>query len=81
MRQVLSLSLPQQATKEIKSLSKKKGFSSVSSYIKYLIEMDKDLILEEELLKDIKQGQSDYKKGKCIKANSLTEALDIYDSK
>lgn len=81
MRQVLSISLPQQATKEIKSLSKKRGFDSVSSYIKHLVELDKNIISEEELLKDIKQGRKDYKNGKCIKAGSLSEALKIYDSK
>lgn len=81
MRQVLSLSLPQQATKEIKSLSKKRGFSSVSGYIKHLVELDKDTISEEELLRDIKQGQKNYREGKCIKANSLSEAIKIYDSK
>lgn len=81
MRQVLSLSLPQQATKEIKSLSKKRGFDSVSSYIKHLVELDKDLITEEELLKNIKQGRGEYKKGKGIKASSLSKAMKMYDNK
>ena len=81
MRQVLSLSLPQQTTKEIKKSAKQKGFTSVSSYIKYLFEADSDVISIEELLEDVKQAEKDYKEGKCIKANSLSEALALYDSK
>ncbi|MFH1947439.1 MAG: hypothetical protein ABIJ23_04780 [Candidatus Magasanikbacteria bacterium] len=80
MRQVLSLSLPQQMTKEIKKSAKQKGFSSVSSYVKYLFETDNDVITTEQLLEDVKEAERDYKAGKCIKANSLTEALKIYDS-
>ncbi|MFH0840615.1 MAG: hypothetical protein V1865_01335 [bacterium] len=81
MRQVLSLSLPDQATKEIKDLSKKRGFESVSGYIKYLVDLDKDLISEKELLLDVKQAEKDYEEGKGIKANSLTEALNLYGNK
>ncbi|MBU1179554.1 hypothetical protein KJ885_01280 [Patescibacteria group bacterium] len=75
MRQVLSLSLPQSATKEIKDLSKKRGFDSVSAYVKYLITLDKDLISEEELLEDIKIGQKEYKQGKTVVAKSMAELL------
>jgi len=81
MRQVLSLSLPQEATKEIKIVAKQRGYASVSSYVKYLFESDKDLISEKELLEDVKQAEKEYKAGKGIKANSLSEALKIYDSK
>lgn len=81
MRQVLSLSLPDQATKEIKDLSKKRGFKSVSGYIKYLVDLDKDLISEKELLLDVAQAEKDYAEGKCIKADSLINALNIYDNK
>ena len=75
MRQVLSLSIPKQTIKEIKSLSKKRGFDSVSGYIKHLVELDKDTISEEELLKDIKQGQKDYREGKTITAKSMADLL------
>lgn len=76
MRQVLSLSLPQKEVKNIKALSKKRGFNSVSAYIKYLLELDKgDLISEEELLKDIEEARKEYKAGKAVKFNSLTELL------
>lgn len=75
MRQVLSISLPAQTTKEIKTLSKKRGFASTSDYIKRLIEMDRDLISEDELLQDIKSAQKEYKTGKALTAKSLADLL------
>ena len=75
MRQVLSLSLPMQVTKEIKSLSKKKGFVSVSGYVRHLVEADHDTISDKELWKHIKQGRKEYKEGKCIVAKSMADLL------
>ena len=75
MRQVLSLSLPQQTTKEIKKSAKQRGFESVSGYIKYLFELDKDLISETELLCSIKLARKEYREGKTIKAKSLAELI------
>ena len=75
MRQVLSLSLPQETTKEIKVLSKKRGFSSVSSYIKHLIELDQDLISDTELLKSVREAEEEYKAGKAIKIESIADLL------
>lgn len=75
MRKVISLSLPEKTTKEIKSLSGRRGFSSVSSYIKHLIELDKDLISEEKLLSSIKQARKEYKGGKTIVAKSMSELI------
>jgi hypothetical protein len=75
MRQVLSLSLPEQITKEIKSSSKKRGFSSVSGYVKYLFELDKNLISEKELLRSVKEARREYKNGKTVKAKSIADLL------
>ncbi len=75
MRQVLSLSLPQQTTEEIKKSAKQKGFASVSSYIKYLFEADNDTISKEELLEDVRIAEMEYKQGKTIKANSIADLL------
>ncbi len=72
MRQVLSLSLPKQTTEEIKKSSKQRGFSSVSSYIKYLFEQDKELISEKELLGSVEEARKEYKQGKTIQAKSLS---------
>jgi len=75
MRQILSLSLPQQVVKDIKKNTKKKGFPSVSSYIKYLFESDNDTISTDELLEDVKFSEKEYQKGKSIKASSLADLL------
>jgi hypothetical protein len=75
MRQVLSLSLPQQTTKEIKKSAKQRGFDSVSGYVKYLFDLDKDLISETELLNSVKSARQEYKEGKVIKAKSLAELI------
>ena len=75
MRKVLSLSLPEQITKEIKKSSKQRGFASVSAYIKYLFELDKDLISEQELLSSIKEARQDYQQGKSVKAKSIADLL------
>jgi len=75
MRQVISLSLPEKFSKQIKSLSKKRGFSSVSGYIKYLIESDKDIISEKSLLNSITQARKEYKEGKTVVAKSISELI------
>jgi Arc/MetJ-type ribon-helix-helix transcriptional regulator len=75
MRQILSLSLPEQTTKELKKIAKQRGFDSVSSYVKYLFYLDKDLISETELLSSIKSARKEYKEGKIIKAKSLAELV------
>ncbi len=75
MRQVLSLSFPEKTTKEVKGLAKRRGFASLSSYIKYLIELDKDLISETELLGSIKEARKEYREGKSVKAKSIAELV------
>jgi len=75
MRQVLSLSFPEKTTKEVKILAKRRGFASLSSYIKYLVELDKDLISETELLGSIKDARREYKEGNSIKVKSMAELL------
>jgi len=75
MRQVLSLSLPEETTKELKEISKKRGFESVSGYVKYLFYLDKDLISETELLTSIKLARKEYHEKKTIKAKSIEELV------
>ena len=75
MRQVLSLSFPEKTTNEVKSLAKRRGFASLSAYIKYLVELDKDLISETELLSSVKEARREYRTGKSIKAKSIAELL------
>jgi Arc/MetJ-type ribon-helix-helix transcriptional regulator len=75
MRQVLSLSFPKNTTQEVKKMAKKRGFNSLSAYIKYLVELDKDLISELELLNSIKQARKEYGEGKSVKAKSIAGLL------
>ncbi|MFA6486724.1 MAG: hypothetical protein WCT40_05185 [Candidatus Magasanikbacteria bacterium] len=75
MRQVLSLSLPATDVIQIKHLSKKRGYSSVSSYVKHLLAEDSDLISETELLKTIRHAHAEYRAGKSIKLNSLADLI------
>jgi len=76
MRKVLSISLSSDLEKKIKSKTKKKGFDSVSSYVKYLISIDNDLISEEELLEEVERAEKEYRTGDFIKAKSMA---DLYD--
>lgn len=75
MRQVLSLSLPAVDVKQIKLLTKKRGYNSVSSYIKYLFKEDNDLISEAELLRTARLSRQEYRAGKTIKAKSLADLV------
>ena len=76
MRQVLSMSLPLQTAQVIKKLAKKRGFDSVSAYIKYLVREDEDdLISADELLKIVEEGDREYERGETIKADSIADLL------
>ena len=75
MRQVLSLSMPTADVRQIKNFAKKRGYSSVSSYVKYLLKVDEDLISETELLKMAREARKEYRAGKSIKAKSLADLV------
>lgn len=75
MREILTLSLPQSATKMIKKRVEERGFSTVSGYIQYLLDADDELISAEELLKMSKRAERDYKKGKTYKLKSLSDLM------
>lgn len=75
MRQVLSISLPSQTMATIKQKTQKRGFESVSEYIKHLLALDEDLVSEKELLETVKQARAEYKTGKFIKAGSISDLL------
>jgi Arc/MetJ-type ribon-helix-helix transcriptional regulator len=75
MRQILSLSLPESLSEEIKKNAKLRGFNSVSGYIKYLFDLDKDLISDRQLLSSVKEARKEYQQGETIKAKSLADLL------
>jgi len=73
MRKVLSISITDTLEKEIKEKTKRKGFSSVSDYIKSLLIMDEDLISEEEILEMAERAKKDYKNDNLVKVKSLAD--------
>lgn len=75
MRQVLSLSFPATDVRQIKNLTKKRGYSSVSAYVKYLCKEDADLISEADLLKTARAARKEYRAGRSIKAKSLADLV------
>lgn len=75
MRQVLSVSLPATDVRQIKNLTERRGYRSVSAYIKYLFKEDSDLISEAELLKAARAARKEYRAEKSIKAKSLADLL------
>lgn len=79
MRKVLSISVTDVLEKDIKQKTKKRGFNSVSDYIKNLVVADEDLISEEELLEDIRRGEEDYKKGRVVRASSIVDLVENAD--
>ncbi len=75
MRQVLSLSLPSADIRQIKNFASKRGYASVSAYIKDLFKADEDLITESELLKTAAAARREYQAGKSIRAASLADLV------
>ncbi len=68
MRSILSVSLPQSQVKTFKQRAVKRGFSTMSSYVRFLMEQDDDLITESQLLKMAEKAKQDYRAGKLKKA-------------
>jgi Arc/MetJ-type ribon-helix-helix transcriptional regulator len=77
MRQVLSISVPQQVAQTIKQKVQNRGFSSVSKYIQYLLKLDDELISEQELLADFKIAQQEYDRGETVVAKSIADLVNI----
>lgn len=77
MRQLLTLSLPAKTKKLVQKRAKKRGFDSVSKYLRFLIDEDNDndVISSEQLLKDIEKAKKENKKGEYIEAKSVKDLL------
>ncbi|MDO9399467.1 MAG: hypothetical protein Q7T79_02175 [bacterium] len=76
MRQVISVSLPENIAKKLKNYIKHSSFASISEYFKYLFEADSsNIISEKELMSAIIESRKEYKNGKTIKANSIVDLL------
>lgn len=72
MRSVLSVSLPEWTKKEIEDRAQKSN-QTVSAYIIRVMEFEKSLISEDELLKMAKKAEKDYRIGKTKKLKSLAD--------
>lgn len=74
MRSVLSISLPEDQKKEIEQRAKKAN-KSTSSYILYTVNLEKQLISEDDLVKMSKKAEKDYKAGKTKELKSLADLI------
>lgn len=74
MRSILSISLPKEKKLEIEERAKKAN-QTTSSYIIRIIELEKNLISEEELIKMAAKAEKDYKAGKTKKLTSLADLI------
>lgn len=74
MRSVLSISLPEETKKEIQWRAKKAN-KTTSEYIIQIVQLEKSLISEDELLKMAKEAEKDYKAGKTKKLKSLADLI------
>jgi len=76
MRQDLSISLRPEELKRTRHLARKRGFSVISDYVRFLVAQDDDdLISADELVKRSKETEILYKQGKLIKARSIKDLL------
>ena len=75
MRDIITISLPVKTRYAIKQRFKKRGFRSMSAYMRYLLDQDADAISQDELLVIAKEADRDYKKGLLKKRSSLRELL------
>lgn len=74
MRSVLSISLPEEKKKELQERARKIN-KTTSEYFLYIMELEKSLISEDELLLMSKNAKKDYKLGKTKKLASLKSLI------
>jgi Arc/MetJ-type ribon-helix-helix transcriptional regulator len=72
MRQVVSLSLPQETVLEVEKIVKKEKFKNVSEFIRSLIKMYQS---DEFLFRDIAEAEADVKAGRVYKVTTLKDLL------
>lgn len=75
MRTILNISLPKDKAYAVKKRAQRRGFSSTSGYIRFLLDLDKDLISPIELLAMAKKADREYRAGKLKKYKSLQDLL------
>ncbi len=76
MRQIISISMPENMIKKLKNRIKQSDFASTSEYFKYLFEADNNnTVSDKELMAAIIESRKEYRNGKTIKADSLADLL------
>lgn len=76
MRTTISLSISPAEVKKTKTLARKRGFMTVSDYLRFLLSQDDaDLISETEILRRGQESEKLYRQGKLIKAKSLADLV------
>ncbi|MDP3993684.1 MAG: hypothetical protein U1C57_02445 [Candidatus Doudnabacteria bacterium] len=73
MRAVINFSLPAKTAAEIKKRINKWGFASTSEYIRFLLDLDQDLISTNDLLQMSARADREYKTHKLKKYDSLAD--------
>ncbi len=72
MRTVINISLPESLAKEVKNEVKEGKFASTSEFFRHILRVRNT----EKLLRDLKESESDWKKGKnWKKLNSLRDLI------
>ena len=72
MRQVISLSLPQEMVFEVEKIVKKEKFKNVSEFFRSLIKMYQS---DEFLFRDIAEAEADIKAGRVYPLTTLKDLL------
>ena len=77
MRTVLSVSLNKAEATQIKAAAKRRGFPSVSGFVRYLLtESAGETISDTELLRRSRNADVLHKQGKLTKLTSLKDLID-----
>ncbi len=72
MRSVLTISIPEDKKKDLERRAKKAG-KTVSAYVVSVLEMEKQMISEDELVAIVKEGMREHKAGKTKLLKSLKD--------
>ena len=75
MRSVINISLPAKTAGVVKKRAKNRGFSNTSEYLRFLLDLDDELISPTELLAMSKRADQEYRAGKLKKLKSLSGLL------
>jgi Arc/MetJ-type ribon-helix-helix transcriptional regulator len=73
MREVITISLPKETRQMIKKRIKERGLKGMSEYVRYLLELDTDVIPQDELLAMAAKAKKAYARGKLKPKGTLAD--------